>query len=362
MIRRPPRSTLSSSSAASDVYKRQVFNALRSNRDLCTVDVVMYTVMLDGLFRHGRNDDGWELLWDMQQNRIELDTVAFSVLMRGCVKHSQVEKALGFMEEMDQTGQAPSKVTYNTLINVCATRPDTFGHAVEWFNRMEADGFMRDAHTYRAMQQACAVAGEVEYMERVVSEMEEAGFQRDTGSFELEARTYAISNREVGRYDHQHAGYCLERAGTILDRMEAEGLQPDVQTLSSVLRVFAEAPRPGRALNLLQDPQWKDQLDQWPGIAGCNMVLNSFCKVKQLDRALELLDWMESNAIQPDRNSWKALLNGALSKKKTVVPLVQVLQRMQQKGVPMPSQGKEHVEAARVQQRLQAALDQMTTE
>src|SRR5674536_405320 len=36
MIRRPPRSTLSSSSAASDVYKRQEFYVLDSNRQ--TVD------------------------------------------------------------------------------------------------------------------------------------------------------------------------------------------------------------------------------------------------------------------------------------------------------------------------------------
>ena len=46
--------------------------------------------MLDGLFRHGESEEAWELLYDMQQNGIELDTVAFTVLMRGCIQLQQV--------------------------------------------------------------------------------------------------------------------------------------------------------------------------------------------------------------------------------------------------------------------------------
>ena len=42
MIRRPPRSTLSSSSAASDVYKRQVFNQTKKGEK--AVNVSLFTV------------------------------------------------------------------------------------------------------------------------------------------------------------------------------------------------------------------------------------------------------------------------------------------------------------------------------
>src|SRR5674536_404719 len=42
MIRRPPRSTLSSSSAASDVYKRQVFQRLRNSFMLAIVAFALY--------------------------------------------------------------------------------------------------------------------------------------------------------------------------------------------------------------------------------------------------------------------------------------------------------------------------------
>ena len=47
--------------------------------------------MLDGLFRHGENEEGWGMLREMHQNGIELDTVALTVLMRGCIDKQQVE-------------------------------------------------------------------------------------------------------------------------------------------------------------------------------------------------------------------------------------------------------------------------------
>ena len=50
MIRRPPRSTLSSSSAASDVYKRQVAK-LNDNLNLAKVDDILKPVLLAGMKR-----------------------------------------------------------------------------------------------------------------------------------------------------------------------------------------------------------------------------------------------------------------------------------------------------------------------
>eukprot|EP00656_Telonema_subtile_P052645 TRINITY_DN7393_c0_g1_i1.p2 TRINITY_DN7393_c0_g1~~TRINITY_DN7393_c0_g1_i1.p2 ORF type:complete len:328 (+),score=91.14 TRINITY_DN7393_c0_g1_i1:83-1066(+) len=49
MIRRPPRSTLSSSSAASDVYKRQVPHTLKLGYDLLTADQVLKKLLPAGL-------------------------------------------------------------------------------------------------------------------------------------------------------------------------------------------------------------------------------------------------------------------------------------------------------------------------
>src|SRR5665648_1226652 len=54
MIRRPPRSTLSSSSAASDVYKRQAYNCIfniadKSEAPRVVIHAIMGTVLL-GLF------------------------------------------------------------------------------------------------------------------------------------------------------------------------------------------------------------------------------------------------------------------------------------------------------------------------
>src|SRR5664280_1727987 len=58
MIRRPPRSTLSSSSAASDVYKRQIFASGDSRNDANAVffSLVRHVRMLDAASQLGESD------------------------------------------------------------------------------------------------------------------------------------------------------------------------------------------------------------------------------------------------------------------------------------------------------------------
>eukprot|EP00657_Telonema_sp_P-1_P004440 TRINITY_DN20277_c0_g1_i1.p1 TRINITY_DN20277_c0_g1~~TRINITY_DN20277_c0_g1_i1.p1 ORF type:complete len:221 (-),score=38.34 TRINITY_DN20277_c0_g1_i1:57-719(-) len=208
--------------------------------------------------------------------------------MRVGVEEKQEEKELGFMDELCQAEEQPTKVTYNTLINVCATRADMFDHAVEWFNRMEAEGLTRDDHSYRAMQRACAIAGEVEYMDKVLEEANQAQFSRDVHSYALEANTYAVCNHLRGRYDHQFTELCISRTISLLDRMTQAKVQPDYATLIAVLKVYVGTPRPNRALAVLKDPRWATQVKGWPDLHACDLVLRSMCAVKHIDNALHL--------------------------------------------------------------------------
>ena len=58
MIRRPPRSTLSSSSAASDVYKRQGFSRNGSGRSCRSERVIGPTTLQHSLLRHSPHEAG----------------------------------------------------------------------------------------------------------------------------------------------------------------------------------------------------------------------------------------------------------------------------------------------------------------
>src|SRR5450756_3104870 len=64
MIRRPPRSTQSRSSAASDVYKRQVY-AMTFSGFYLAIMLVLFGLILRAVsleFRHG--DQSWSRVWD----------------------------------------------------------------------------------------------------------------------------------------------------------------------------------------------------------------------------------------------------------------------------------------------------------
>ena len=79
MIRLPPRSTLSSSSAASDVYKRQLKDYLEATGDMETVkdlwpvakkqlDIVRTNVKADGLMDFEKVKKDWWVFFDWKED------------------------------------------------------------------------------------------------------------------------------------------------------------------------------------------------------------------------------------------------------------------------------------------------------
>jgi pentatricopeptide repeat protein len=169
-----------------------------------------------------------------------VDSVALAYAMLACSKANQWEESLNLLRLYGSSDS--SVVPFNSLIAACGrcSRPDV---AIEVLNEMESHNVAPDELSYRNAVIACNQA-----------EHARAREERDsltTGENEERKRTQMFE--------------WWECALSLLRRMKESGLDPDIQTYSSVISACEAAGEWQRALGLLQSLQ-----DQ-------NKELNLYC-------------------------------------------------------------------------------------
>eukprot|EP00887_Chlorella_sp_A99_P006397 scaffold3.g6397.t1 len=118
-------------------------------------DVVAATALVDACARSGKADMAAEIFGQLFDGRLLApDEVACSVLLRalGEAQPPRWSAIAGLLNRMEREyGLAPSTVTFNQLLAVCARTNDE-QRAAELVSRMEALGIEPDEYTYEAVR------------------------------------------------------------------------------------------------------------------------------------------------------------------------------------------------------------------
>ncbi|KAA8529205.1 hypothetical protein F0562_033996 [Nyssa sinensis] len=85
----------------------------------CPPNVVIYTVMIDGLCKVGKTDEAYKLMLMMEEKGCHPNVVTYTAMIDGFWKAGKVDKCLELFRQMGARGCAPNYVTYRVLINHC---------------------------------------------------------------------------------------------------------------------------------------------------------------------------------------------------------------------------------------------------
>jgi len=269
---------------------------------------VCYTVLIDGCVRNRQLDRAWALLAEMRGAGIKPDAVTFSILMRGCAKTKQSEKAFNLWEEMEDYSIPPTKVTYNAMIEAFGVRPDMYNKAVEFFNRMEAEGFVRDAFSYIAIQRACASVGDIQFLDKVLTEMELSGISRSHASYTLQLKTLVKCAQEPGRKDVKLQNECVKRGIAFVEHVIAADLLCK-EKLDLVMALYTTSNKIQRSLELV-DKYQEHGLTIDP--KGCRLVLDMLARNRRIVETMQFIEKMEDLGVSPDNQCWKLVLKCAM--------------------------------------------------
>ncbi|CAE7541407.1 unnamed protein product [Symbiodinium microadriaticum] len=137
-------------------------------------DVVVHTVLINGLVNEGRIERAWEEFhaartWKL----IQPDEVLFTVMIKACAIMQEAERALNLLDDLRTCGLYPTDITYGEIIHAVSTTSDHARKAFDFYRQMQAEDLPVSAFVFEHLLQACRHLGDAKRAKALVEEMGE---------------------------------------------------------------------------------------------------------------------------------------------------------------------------------------------
>ncbi|XP_028082871.1 pentatricopeptide repeat-containing protein At1g62910-like [Camellia sinensis] len=210
--------------------------------------MVMYSTIVNGLYRTGNTCRAVSLLRIMEEASCKPNTLVYTTIIHSLCKDRMVDDVIKLFIEMNEKGIFPDVVTYNSLIHgLC-----NFG---QWKEAI-----------------------------KILREMLDSGIAPNVRTFNVLVDAYY-----QGRDDERGRGGHMDEAIRVFNNMVDKGLYPNIglfrsSRCSAALELFNEMQVVGIILH-----------SQTYGV-----ILDGLCKNRNIAKALSLFHMMESNGLYLD--------------------------------------------------------------
>ena len=314
-------------------------------------DVVTWNVMIGGLAEHGCGHEAYELFLQMKREGLKPDAFTYASILNACASAGALEwvkevhthaREAGFESDVrvgnalvhmyakcgsiDDARLAFDKmeerdvVTWNVIIGGLAEHG--CGHeAYVLFQQMQLEGFKPNAITYMSILNACASAGDLEWVKEVHRHAREAGFESDVRVGNALVHMYAkcgsiadarltfdkMEERDVVTWNVMIGGLaqhgCGHEALEVFRSMIADGVKPNEISFVAVLSACSHSGLvdEGRRLFLAMTQDYGIE----PTVVLCNCMVDVVGRAGHLEEAKLFIDKMP---VEPNEATWGALL------------------------------------------------------
>ncbi|CAO2183311.1 unnamed protein product [Urochloa humidicola] len=281
-------------------------DALRIFRKIPKPDACSYNTIMDGLCRRGRLDEALELFSEMVGKRIAPTVVTYTTVIHWLAVECCFDDALKLFDEMGRRGISPNLVTYSSLIDgLCKGGRST--SALELLDRMIKEKKLPNTIIYSSVIDGLCKEHRLTEAMEVLDRMRLQGRKPDAGLF---------GKLIVGLCD---AGRAVE-AANYLDEMVLAGIEPNRVTWSlhsrisnTVLTALCTKGELGRAFQVYQSTRSRS-ISTEP--TTFHLLVKSFSKKNNLERAAHVVLDMLSERCIPERETWDVIISGYWGKKK----------------------------------------------
>ncbi|XP_027363818.1 pentatricopeptide repeat-containing protein At5g57250, mitochondrial [Abrus precatorius] len=274
-------------------------------------DVVSYTILVDGFSKFGDVEKSFTFLAKMIKGGCRPNKVTFSAIMSAFCKKGKVEEAFTVFKSMKDLGIELDEFVFVILIDGFGRRGD-FDNVFCLFDEMEKSGISPSVVTFNAVINGLSKYGRT-------SEADE--FSKDVSA-------------DVITYSTLLHGYTEEENITgILQtkrRLEEAGIAMDVVMCNVLIKA------------LFMIGAFEDVYALYKGMLEMNLVPNSvtyctmidgYCKVGRIDKALEVFDQFRKTSISSDA-CYNSIING-LCKMGMEEMAIEALRELSHKGLEL---------------------------
>ncbi|KAK2974387.1 hypothetical protein RJ640_021243 [Escallonia rubra] len=257
-------------------------------------NVLACNSLLDALVKKDRNDIARQVYDEMvQRDDGSLDNYSTCIVLRGLCKEGKVEEGRKLIEDRWGEGCIPNVVFYNTLIHGYFKKGDV-ERARALFKELQLKGFLPTAETYGAMIDGFCKGGKFEWVDRLLEEMNLRGLT-------INVKVY----NSIIDAQYRHGGTRI--AVETIRKMIESGCEPDLVTYNILICGSCRNEKVQEAEELLEQATIRRLV---PNKLSYTPIIHGYCRQGYLDKALNLLVKMMNSGHKPDLVTYGSLVHG----------------------------------------------------
>ena len=295
------------------------FALLRKMEDeqIAHTSPAIFAILLHGLVCAGKSELAFSQFSNFRTwKQMKPDTVVFSVMIRAC--GDQCERALAYFEDMKQSGEFPTDVTYQHLIECMSLRPDFSDKAFEFWNLAQLEGYPMTKKIAQSLIRASA--GNVPLLVKTMGQI-------TTQNVPLTVYMYSLAISGLGGETDFERLTALRLAWHLVADVRNKGLPTTQSLLNAVTRVYAKCD-PENALDMLRE---FDNYSLSPNKQTFEIFLQLFANQNNTHKFFQVFDDLCQKKV--DSRYMHLALDMAMESKSSKRTLA-VLERMLESGVP----------------------------
>ncbi|KAE8722133.1 putative WRKY transcription factor 23 [Hibiscus syriacus] len=292
-------------------------------------DTVTYNCLINGFCKVGEIERGIELFERMKEEGVSPNVITVNILIDGMCRHGRTDSALEFFRDMQGKGVKGNSVTYTALVTAFS-KAHNFGKVVDLFDEMVRSGCSADPTVYCSLISGFCRAGRMDDAGKVYSNLKAAGFHPDIGCYNALISGFC-KMRKIDKANEiikemEEAGVkpnivtfntviaCLSEAGNftlahrVMKQMKKEGLTPKATTFGALIHGYCLNGKLDKARKLFDDMSTSAKI--LPSTATYNILIESLCKVNDVQAALSLMDDMKAKGVKPNTTTYNAMFKG----------------------------------------------------
>jgi pentatricopeptide repeat protein len=257
--------------------------------------------MIEAVVNNGDTDGAYDLLQQMQddeQCRSVLNSVIYCSVLKGFTREKKLDRVWAVYEEMGKRNIEISIVTCNTVIDACA-RVGRMGCVADLLQDAKKQGVKPNLITYSTMVKGHCQSGDITTAFAVLQRMRQ----------ETNLKPDEIMYNSLLGGCAQHS--LIDEGLRLLDEMQKEGVQPSNFTLSVLVKLMNRARKLDQAFKSVREITLK--YDFKPNVHVYTNLVQACISNHQLSRAMETLEHMVEDQVQPDSRTFTLLIRANMT-------------------------------------------------
>jgi len=286
-------------------HARDVDGAWRCWKEMRTRHITPTSItigcMVEAIVSNGDPEGAYDLIKQTQEDdacRDQVNAVIYCSVLKGFAHEKKMERVWSVWQDMLQCKVVPSITTYNALIDACA-RNGSMDRIPQLLIDMKERGLKPNLITYSTVLKGHCLHGDIRAAFAVLDDMcTTTHLKPDEIMYNTLLDGCAQSN-------------LVEEGLRLLKRMQDEGIRPSNYTLSILVKLTSHARLLDKAFELVDQLTKKYRFR--PNAPVYGNLIQACLSHKELQRALEVLECMGKDKVEPDMRSVSSVVRSCLN-------------------------------------------------